>query len=164
MIRLGLVIICLAFCAQAAWLNLPSIALRTSRHLLSFDNLPEPIEVEKKFQDDDEGLLEEIEKMRRKYVDTEPTKDKEDVDFFSNLEEDQDSHEDSSEKKSPIYPPNNNKWQYNMLDEPRESVHEVVVRNNEEEEGVEVSNVCVRKELQVLILVMYNRTKLPYLP
>ncbi|KAK5977834.1 Cathepsin Z [Trichostrongylus colubriformis] len=128
MFRLGLALCCLAFTIQASWLNFPSIALRATNHLLSFDKLPEPVEPINKEQvesDAESGeLLDEItktEKIRKtEYGEDEST---------SQSEEDDMSGENESNPKKEKRP--------NMLDEPRESKDEIVVNNVEEEEGME---------------------------
>ncbi|CAJ0590397.1 unnamed protein product [Cylicocyclus nassatus] len=138
MLRLGVILLFFTVSAQAVWLNLPSIALKVSEHLLNFDQLPEPAELEKSTQDNDEDLLQQIEEMRRKLVDGESKESSEEVDLFSDVKKDEEKIKESGESKSVFHPPNNIKWQHSMLDEPRESDDEVIVRNSDDdEEGVE---------------------------
>ncbi|EYC21789.1 hypothetical protein Y032_0018g3533 [Ancylostoma ceylanicum] len=132
MVRLAVALFCLAIVAQATYLNLPSIALKVSEHLFSFDHLPEPAEVaDETSQENDGDLLKEIEETRTKHAEYKAKTRDEDVSSYS--EEDQDSDE-SDEKvedrlKDVKLP--------SMLDESRQSKDEVVVRNSEEHEGVE---------------------------
>ncbi|VDL74523.1 unnamed protein product [Nippostrongylus brasiliensis] len=103
---------------RAGWLNLPSIALKASNHILSFDHLPELTEkTESVFEDeqDDKDLLNELEKFDKVEAHRQ-TDDDFKSDWMSSSEESEET------KKTP-----------NMLDEPRESDREVVVHNDEEE-------------------------------
>ncbi|KHJ96025.1 papain family cysteine protease [Oesophagostomum dentatum] len=134
MIRLALTLLCLAITAEGAWLNLPSIALRASEHLLGFDHLPEPHEVVgEAVEENDADLLEEIEKIRRKTLDY-SAKNVEGADVFSKGSEEEQTEKDGDEKSGANKVV---KALPSMLNEPRESEDEVVVQNDGEEEGVQ---------------------------
>ncbi|KAK6036052.1 hypothetical protein COOONC_26444 [Cooperia oncophora] len=120
MLRVGLAFCCLVFVAQASWLSLPSLALRATKHMLSFDKLPEPVEKiaeKEQVQYDDEELLDEITKTEK-------------IKKSSNSENQMETSEDDETETV-------NEERPNMLDEKRESDDEVVVRD-EEEDGLEV--------------------------
>ncbi|PIO64663.1 papain family cysteine protease [Teladorsagia circumcincta] len=113
---------------NASWLNFPSIALRATNHLLSFDKLPEPVKsVEKEQVEEVEGeLLDEITQSEHH---KKSQKDK--IDWPS-VSEEEVSEEDESESMDEKIP--------NMLDEPRESDDEVVVHGEGEESLEEVTS------------------------
>ncbi|XGW04737.1 hypothetical protein V3C99_015703 [Haemonchus contortus] len=126
MLRVGLTLCCLVFATQASWLKFPSLALRATNHMFSFDKLPEPVDsvAKEKAESNDYELLDEITK---KESDREILDDK--VNWSSAAEEDEDmSEEDDSETVID--------QKLNMLDEPHETENEVVV-TSEEEEGLE---------------------------